>query len=238
MSAHLKNRGFPWAERREQDGGGRTSMWIVLSCSTCTNEIKFRKHKDKVVPVPTQKRFEREGWQLDIRRPFSAVCPACQIKPSRDNIVQIRSEKPVPVPPLPPIPPPAPKEPAVQSPLQPPKVSSAPQSITPRILTDSEREQVRDFLIRFFDTGTGRYDPAWSDKIIAEKVNVPMVRVIEIREIAFGKLRGDPELERMVQDVAQLRLEQKKLLDALAAQDSRITAISERIAAFQRRVVP
>ena len=64
-------------------------------------------------------------------------------------------------------------------------------------LTRDQRHKIRQMVETHFDDETGRYTKDWSDKRIAETLDLPMASVRELRETAFGPLvEKDPEILR------------------------------------------
>lgn len=228
MSA-LRNQGFAWTQRRTVDGGGHTITMLRISCRSCTSFVEKARTQMNQAPVPLEKWFKRQGWSLDYRKPGSVICPKCQEKPSKDNVVQMHAAPATPQPM---------KEIAVSTPTPyvAPEVRKAPEGAVPRQLTDAERDKVRDLLERFF--GGGVYHAGYSDQRIAEEASVPRVRVAEMREIAFGKIKADPELQGLLADISALRHQMQLQVTTLASMETKLNGLSERVQAALKRVMP
>jgi len=184
MNPKMKNRGFAWSQRRKVDEGGRTISIIRISCRSCTNFLEKQRGSDHQQPPVLEKWFKREGWELDFRRPGSVVCPTCQKSPPASNVVHMPTPTPIQQ---------VMKETVVNTPTE---IRKAPEGAVARQLADFERDKVRDLIDQHFLNG--RYIDGYSDVRVAAAIDVPLVRVVELREIAFGKIKADPELENLM----------------------------------------
>ena len=120
-----------------------------------------------------------------------------------------------------------------------------------RRLTGEERRAVRDLLDRHFDDNTGRYIDGYSDERIGAELNLPWKLVTELRELAYGPLRGDSELDEIRSMICAIRSEVGKIATTMSAAidaaqsaamaaasklDGRFSAAEERLAKAERRI--
>lgn len=87
---------------------------------------------------------------------------------------------------------------------------------SPRALTVDERLAVRNLLDHKFDDKAGRYTDGYSDQRIGQEVRVPWASVKAMREIAYGELKGNDELDAVKQVLATVESKlaaAKRILD-------------------------
>lgn len=97
-------------------------------------------------------------------------------------------------------------------------------------LTPDQRGKVREFLDRYFDEEKGFYNGGFSDESIARQVGVPFAAVAHLREIAYGPLKGDPELNDLREVLAQQRKELDGLLDRAGRLETSIATTEKKLA--------
>lgn len=77
----------------------------------------------------------------------------------------------------------------------------------PTPLTSDQRVQIRNLLDKHFDDSVGYYLDGYSDRRIADEIDVPRVHIEQIREAAYGPLRVNPAVTQMQNDISILRRE-------------------------------
>lgn len=97
-----------------------------------------------------------------------------------------------------------PKEMSMATSPKPPAAAPTPtQAATlPREPTTDQRIRIRALLDANFDDKAGCYLAEYSDQRIGEEVGVPWAVVTKIREVGYGPIRVDPEVEQMRAQVA------------------------------------
>lgn len=150
--------------------------------------------------------YERDGWEVDQAK---SKCPKCAKSIHRPHaegeIVQANNSHPGNIAQL------------VKSPT-----SSAgtkkPVAEPPRQLNPEERTRVRALLDGHFDDAVGRYIDGYSDQRIGAELDIPWLRVQEIRELAYGPIKEDPVVVELREELSIIR----KRLDAA---DAKLAAI-------------
>lgn len=104
-----------------------------------------------------------------------------------------------------------------------------PLSIVPKAPTEAQREKIRELLELAFDVPTGRFTDGYSDQKIAEEVNVPRLIVEQIREIAFGPIKTNPELAALRSGIAALKAQMAEHEKAHVKLASDLAALSSRV---------
>lgn len=69
-------------------------------------------------------------------------------------------------------------------------------------LTPEQKKRVRDLLDGVFDEAKGMYLDGHSDKVVGEKLNLPWAGVAHVREAAYGPIRVDPDIQRLLDGIA------------------------------------
>lgn len=87
--------------------------------------------------------------------------------------------------------------------------------------TAAQRFSIRTNLDKHFDDETGRYLDGYSDRKIAEEIGLPAIVVKNIREMAYGPEKGDPEIVKILEEVDQIK-------GQLAALERRLQTVIDR----------
>lgn len=191
-----------------------------LRCSSCPahHDIKMVSH------LPTEvimKKFQKHGWTVHVSRPDKCQCPDCFL--SRRRSVNKLREAPKMVEVFP-----APHTNSVAIPIgtskQEPVLAAG---LTP--LTQANRTKIREMLDTHFDDAAGRYLDNLTDQKVGEKIGVPWKHVEEIRRLAYGELKEDPELTAIRAQLNAADEKHRELGDLLLSIDARARAIEKRL---------
>lgn len=185
-----------------RDGGHNIAR---LTCARCPAhaDITLGTH---MPPEFIVKKFQQKGMYVDPKRSDRCFCTECFQSRKRD-IDKVRGKatmKEV-----------FPKElingAAASPPSETLKLFKAEKAesvidISPAPLSSMKRAEIRAMLESFFDDKTGRYLDGYSDKKIAEEIGISWKQVEAVRELAYGELKSDPELDMLKQRVADMRV--------------------------------
>jgi hypothetical protein len=118
--------------------------------------------------------------------------------------------------------------------------SAAPtaQPLTMPPLTIAQREKCRDLIEAHFDRGGGFYRGDWSDQKIARDVGCGYARVAELREIAYGPLRGDPVAAALRAELDVQAAEIKSLKEMVTTVEAAHAALRQRLQAVEAKFKP
>lgn len=161
-------------------------------CGAEWNKIWRRPHH----PIEIGKAAKRDGWEMDPESAGTTVCPAC----IEQRKIKRRGERPE-------------KEKTMVAMVNGGGVALMPapkgaDNGQARALTVDERVAVRALLDGHFDDKAGRYLDSYSDQRVGFECTVPWASVAELREIAYGALKGNAELDTLRGELEQL---EKKL---------------------------
>jgi hypothetical protein len=165
-------------------------------------------------PEGIEQAFRRKGWEFSAWHKRECRCPDCVAKGvtrrnDPDELLKRRQ-----------------KEMATVTPIKPgadvPKVASDEAVAAVREPTMREMRDIVGALDSHFDDKAGAYDKGWTDRRIAEELNLPMAMVTRIRREAFGELRAATDIEA-------LRAEARDLFDRLVALDAKIAKLAEQV---------
>lgn len=115
-------------------------------------------------------------------------------------------------------------------------------SAAPRTPTREEKRAIMDKLNEVYDDG---YSGSWSDRKVAEGLNVPTAWVVEIRSEFFGdaveseadraaRKERERAINELKSDLKAVKADQRKALDALADADNKIPGIEARLARLEQ----
>jgi hypothetical protein len=183
---------------------GSRAVVMALTCASCGNKEKVNwshGHFDTRI----SRYWLARGWDFHLHKRKSCICPKCK---TRENV-------------------PMPTQPTTSAVVsinhKEPKTVAAP---TPPLLTvpltRDQRHKVRNQLETNFDDEFGRYRKDWSDKRIAELLDLPLAAIRDIREAAYGPIsERDPE-------VVTLRAEFDTLKSMMHDCERRLIALEKR----------
>jgi hypothetical protein len=219
----IKNiRGLPKAygtETRFQDGAWQT--FVYTWCIECGKRHEVHWNTGGADPAFVDKKMRGLGWHFDAHKPKNCVCPECIQGPARAGPVTGKvTEEPNDMKNTTP-PNSTDNNPSGYS----PPTHAGDTAITsmvatqigktdvppPRTLTAHERTKVRQLLDGHFDELKGQYLEGYDDKRIGEECNVPWALVTQIRELAYGPIKEDPEKVAFRAEAKALREEFLKM---------------------------
>jgi hypothetical protein len=194
----IKNiRGLPKAygtETRFQDGAWQT--FVFTWCIECGKRHEVHWNTGGADPAFVDKKMRGLGWHFDAHKPKNCVCPECITGKVTEEPNDMKTTNTTP-------PNSTDNNPSGYRP--PDKGDTALVNIVhnargttqeppvPRTLTAHERTKVRQLLDGHFDELKGQYLEGYDDKRIGEECNVPWALVTQIRELAYGPIKEDPE---------------------------------------------
>lgn len=208
-------------------GGAITAARFV--CYRCKRETSINLGNKGVNSTNTVKRIRRAGWEADIFRKSSVICPVC-VK-ARDARYDAHSQKAEE----------RKKESAKVINIKPaPQSAPAPavsaNSATP--LTPTQRAKCRDLLDEHFDVERGFYSMEWSDQRVAKEVGCGFAAVAQMREVAYGPLKGDPGVNEVRSEIQRCKADAAAILELVAKQDATISALEKRVLKIGERFSP
>ena len=171
-----------------------------LWCAECGETLDLRlttsRHADVVERLARAK-----GWDCDKNRASRTICPDCKARPR----------------PQPRVTAPKPTKPTLRK--EPPMTTPALRPATP-----DERMRIRHKLDEVFDDSKGMYLDGSSDQRVAEELKLPRKMIEQIREMAYGPIRTDPEIEQLRTDIAALIAQAGTLANRLSEVEKRFQA--------------
>lgn len=172
---------------------GRVMNYIVATCFSCKRKESIRWNHPNA-PDPVARTFRNRGWLFDKHNLKGCICPKCQ--ESKDMAVRPAKRCTAATP----------TERCIDN-----IVSLAAEAIALKPLTPEQRQRVRHALDQHFDDSKGVYLDGKSDKLLGEELGIPWRHVQDLREFAYGPLRGDPALDELETRVAELVATGKRL---------------------------
>ena len=166
-------------------------LWCAQCGETLDLTLNGLHHADAVERLARAK-----GWDCDKNRASRTICPDCKARP-RPRVTAPKPTKPT-----------LRKEPPMTTPAL-------------RPATPDERMRIRHKLDEVFDDSKGMYLDGYSDQRVAEELKLPRKMVEQIREMAYGPIRTDPEIEQLRTDIAALIAQAGTLANRLTEVEKR-----------------
>lgn len=94
-----------------------------------------------------------------------------------------------------------------------------------RTMTPADRAKIREFLDGHYDERRECLLDGYTDKTAAEKLGVPWSWVRDLREFAYGPIKGDPELMEIRAELEKVQGVMAELAAKLAAAEKRISGL-------------
>lgn len=189
-----------------------TGQTATVKCSSCEDTSSYTGYCLGQNPNVIHKHFQGKGWQFQKRR-NKARCPECVTR-NRYSQQNVSSAD---------LPHQYEEEPYVAQPTQESGTKKVvpilQKSVPKKVCTNnsdsqsapvaSERarkakREALEYLELHFDVETGFYTQGWSDKRIAECVDIAENAVVEIRSEFFGELCSTAEIDEALQRVIEL----------------------------------
>lgn len=187
---------------------GRVRSFIVATCHQCGGTEHLPWNKASNAPDPIARAFRNRGWLFDKHNAKQCICPKCQQQESTSMAVRPAN--------------PDPKVTPLRKPHHTAEAMAAATDETTadlqaamRPLSPEQRQRIRHALDQHFDDSKGVYLDGKSDKVLGEELNLPWRHVTDLREFAYGPLRGDPALDDAGTRIAELSALTKRLEDQL-----------------------
>ena len=105
-------------------------------------------------------------------------------------------------------------------------------------ISQAQRNRIRDLLEEHFNSEAGFYKSPWSDQKIARDAGVPFAAVSNIREIAYGPIKTDPEAMAIKSELDDVRTALSATMDTLAKLEQRLNVLGDRQIALQKKYSP
>lgn len=187
-------------------GGRRVHAWRATCKCGFSHDFPWTGGRTQMPPEMTSKKLMALGWNVGATA-LRDICPSCvRSTPAETPPHKEPTMTPAPALPPPPAPPP----------------SAAPP---PRIPTRDDRRRVLDGLEEHWNHDAGCYAKSFTDKSLAEKLNVPRAWVTAIRDEFFGTETNEAVAENTKRladlSVRTKTLEDKALGIATEAEDLR-----------------
>jgi hypothetical protein len=201
---------YEFGSERRGDGEMKVVVGTCYDCGAAGTVTQNGPH----APDAVEQAFRRKGWEFSAWHARECRCPKCVAKRAArrhdpDELLKRRQ-----------------KEMATVTPIKPgadvPKVASDEAVAAVREPTMREMRDIMAALDSHFDDKAGAYAKGWTDRRIAEELNLPMAMVTRIRREAFGELRAATDIEA-------LRAEARDLFDRLVALDAKIAKLAEQV---------
>jgi len=104
-----------------------------------------------------------------------------------------------------------------------------------KMLSPSIKTSIRELLEGHFDVDKGYYLHSYSDQRIGADLNIPWAAVAYIRDLMYGPLKSDPEINAIRIEIQGEREELAKSLDRLAKTDARLKQLEDRLDKVSKR---
>lgn len=185
-------------------------------------------------------KFERAGWTVSEHQTKHCKCEHCQIvKPHKEmtlmtSIMNSTKSKPLQL------------APTVVEEVPLPRqalVPSTPGGAVTQRATSGQKDKIRELLDGNFDTKRGCYLDDWSDDKIAREVDLPRAVVTTIREVGYGLILTDPELDAIRAQLGAMQRDVEAMLskiaedrEACAAALNAMVQLKQRVDKFERRL--
>jgi hypothetical protein len=193
--------GYELRTQRVSHGHGVETV-AVFTCRRCPATLSLRMRKDPTANNPEfmAKKARDHGWSAHKNKANRALCPECSKADEHDhefiNTVQMIDLIDVT---------PHPVEDAATMNANPPATAkittlasaiASSSSLTPmaKAVAPDSKTRIRALLDKHFDDSRGAYLDGYSDQRIGTELEVPWKAVADLREVAYGPLREDPEL--------------------------------------------
>lgn len=206
---------YPVAIRRSDAGPSQRAAETV--CSLCGDKGHIIMANGTSYPPEVVKRkFEYVGWSVDARREGHDICPKC-IKIEKDKRaaakVAAREEKTV-----------------VEMTSQ-----RVPPREPPREMTRDDRRLIFVRLNEVYESETTGYSAGFTDKRVADELNVPQAWVVTVRDENFGPLRDSGELRDIGEKIDGVCRDRDALKAAIEACQKGLATLNGRIDELMQR---
>lgn len=176
-----------------QPGEGRPRQGAKFTCARCEATIIIPLPSGRLNPEMLARRAIQAGWRADAFHPSKCRCPEhnpkanAMNKKTADLATDMRTLAEIP------------------ERLGMPSAPPVPAQVVARPLTTDEKFNVRQLLDKHFDDSRGIYLDGFSDKKIGETLNIPWKAVAEMREVGWGPVRANPELDELKAEMVRFR---------------------------------
>lgn len=198
------SQGFDWVA-----GGAQ------FQCARCPNKLTIKKPgiQGRISPATMCILAREKGWEVHAVKKRNCLCPDCQRRPKEKNDTdsELRKFKPFVV---------DNQEIVIVETTKPHVVAS---NTTPKIPepTTRQRLDILTKLDKHFDDEIGRYLDGYSDRKIAEEIGLPAIVVKNIREMAYGPEKLDPEISAILSEIEYVK-------NTLASMERRLQAVIDK----------
>ena len=223
----MSEKGFFFAPRQH---GDRQVRKLIFRCKNCPNE-----HASLVTgsrePEFFASKARQSGWRIDERRPGGNVCPDCLAEKStrgRSSAVK-PSLTPMAAPPRVGAAPNAKADaPHPALPMQPADAATPAETAAASPPGPAVRITIRRALEANYLPARQGYRAGWSDKRIAQEAGTETRLVEAIREMAFGPLGPDPEIEAVRESLTGIEIRLRALTAQKGQLQERLASLAEK----------
>lgn len=202
---------------RTPPGERRTA--VLIDCGSCRNiGVRTLTSTKPFDPEGSIKHFRRDGWRTDGRNPSKNRCPVCTGEQSPRAALQEVSR------------------------VKTPEKSMTIAGESQPLLGVEDRARIRFELDKAYDDKTGTYLDGQTDQLIGGRLGLPWRVVAEFRELAYGPLRADPQvdeagkqLEALADEVRALKAEATGLTGRLLRVEENALRLARVVAEVQKR---
>jgi len=190
------SRAFPTERVQRADVGPPTEV-TVIRCAACPAKLELTSKSKEPLPIDfVVRQADIKGWHVGKVSAAKDRCPDCRALYRRKSTITRR--------------------PTVAAQQEPPTMEMPKLNV---VATPPAREMSKDdrriIFAKIDEVYTGdHYAGGWTDKRIAEDLNVPRAWVEEIRSTFFGEARDNEEVRQFLADLAAL----KPTLETFAAE--------------------
>jgi hypothetical protein len=209
---HDDETAFGYVLKHEPKAAGGYQAFALFSCRRCSETLRINLRQGIKVHNPEflARKARDAGWQAHPFKPNRSRCAACLASESTDrHEPSILTALPVLVREI--------------TPSQEEETMAAKQSIVaqlnastdltaPARATASETKmKIRNMLDKHFADDKGAYLDGYSDQRIGVELGVPWKEVADLREVAYGPIKEDPELTavKTAVELIQQRMDEK-----------------------------
>jgi hypothetical protein len=183
----------PWEIVSTPDEAGKFRPEIRLACGC--GFVGRMGINSPPAPEIIAKKFQQRGWEVDMRNARRCRCPSCVSAPKKEKEAEVIDMK---------------RHATTTPTITAPPTATAAVALASVTPTPQEFRRISKLLEEHFDEVEGYYAKGWSDVRVADATQTTKEVVAKVRDQAFGALKGDPEIDALRRELADIT----ELLDA------------------------
>jgi len=182
------SRVFPTERVQRADVGPPTEV-TVIHCTACDARLEIASKSKEPLPVDfVVRQADIKGWHVGKLNAAKDRCPDCQARYRRITNIQPRAVT----------------RPITQEPT--PMTTPTPKLVVAEPPREMSKDDRRIIFAKLSDVyAVDHYAAGWTDKRIAEDLNVPRAWVEDIRSTFFGEARDNEEVRQFLADLEAIR---------------------------------